>query len=228
MESYKKITPVFVLIGSIFISTLIVSNIIAVKLISIFGIVLPAAVIVFPITYIFGDILTEVYGFRRARMVIWLGFFSNFVVVIFIVLAQILPSASVWKSDEAFSQILGFAPRVLIASFTAYLFGEFSNSIVLSRVKIFTKGKFLWIRTISSTLIGEFLDSFVFITIAFIGLLPLHVVLRMAFFQWAFKVLYEIAATPVTYLIVGIVKKKEGIDTYDYRIKYNPLKLFGN
>ena len=226
MNTESKLTPLFFFISSIFISSLIVSNIIAVKIIDIFGLILPAAVIVFPVTYIFGDILTEVYGYRKARFVIWLGFFSNLIVVLFIKLAEVLPSASFWGKEKAYSAILGYTPRLLIASFLAYLAGELLNSFVLSKMKILTRGKYLWTRTIGSTVVGQLADSGIFITIAFAGTVPWIVLIRMVVVQWLFKVLYETLATPLTYMVVIILKRKEKIDTFDYKTEFNPLKIF--
>ncbi len=226
MNTESKLTPLFFFISSIFISSLIVSNIIAVKIIDIFGLILPAAVIVFPVTYIFGDILTEVYGYRKARFVIWLGFFSNLIVVLFIKLAEVLPSASFWGKEKAYSAILGYTPRLLIASFLAYLAGELLNSFVLSKMKILTRGKYLWTRTIGSTVVGQLADSGIFITIAFAGTVPWLVLIRMVVVQWLFKVLYETLATPLTYMVVIILKRKEKIDTFDYKTEFNPLKIF--
>ncbi len=225
-EKSKPLTPLFFLFTSIFISCLVVSNIIAVKLVKIFTLVLPAAIIVFPITYIFGDVLTEVYGYRRARLVIWLGFFSNLLVVIFIKLGEWLPSAPFWKFQDSYTRILGYTPRLLVASFSAYLIGEFLNSFVLSKIKILTKGRFLWIRTIGSTVVGQLADSTVFITIAFVGEVQLPVLFRIIVTQWMFKVVYEAIATPFTYTVVGFLKKKEKMDVYDYNTNFNPLRIF--
>ncbi len=222
----NKLTPLFFFFTAIFISCLIVSNIIAVKLINIFGLVLPAAIIIFPITYIFGDILTEVYGYKMARLVIWLGFFSNLIVVVFIKIAEVIPPAQFWDAQQAYSRILGYTPRILTASFIAYLVGEFLNSFVLSKMKIWTKGRFLWTRTIGSTLVGQLADSGVFITIAFIGKLPLLVLFKIIITQWLFKVSYEALVTPFTYLVVGFLKRKEKIDTFDLDTNFNPLRLF--
>jgi len=221
-----RITPLFLILSSIFISSLIVSNIIAVKLIDILGLILPAAIVVFPVTYIFGDILTEVYGYPRARLVIWLGFFANLLVVIFIKIGEWLPSAEVWPNQQAYHAILGYTPRILLASFTAYLCGEFANSFVLSKLKILTQGRWLWTRTIGSTLVGQLIDSGIFITLAFVGVVQLPILLRIIVAQWLFKTAYEALATPLTYLIVGILKRKEGIDVYDYETDFNPLRLF--
>lgn len=221
-----RITPLFLLLTSIFISCLIVSNITAVKLINLWGLVLPAAIVVFPVTYIFGDILTEVYGYSRARLVIWLGFFANFLVVLFIKIGEWLPSAEVWANQQAYSVILGYTPRILLASFTAYLSGEFTNSIVLSKMKILTHGRWLWTRTIGSTLVGQLIDSGIFITLAFVGIVPVVILLKIIVSQWLFKTAYEALATPLTYFVVGVLKRKEGVDIYDYETDFNPLKLF--
>jgi queuosine precursor transporter len=156
----------FLLVTSIFITCLITSNIIAVKLVNIFGLILPAAILIFPISYIFGDVLTEVYGYRQARQVIWLGFFCNLIAVVAIWLGQILPAASFWDGQAAYERILGYTPRLLGASFLAYLVGEFANSFVLAKMKIATNGRWLWARTIGSTLVGQGLDSLVFMTLA--------------------------------------------------------------
>lgn len=221
----RCITPLFLFLTSIFISSLIVSNIIAVKLINLWGVTLPAAIVVFPVTYIFGDILTEVYGYSHARLVIWLGFFANLLVVLFIKVGEVLPSAEVWSNQQAYGAILGYTPRILLASFTAYLVGEFTNSYVLSKLKIATRGRWLWTRTIGSTLVGQLIDSSIFITLAFAGLVPPTIIVKIVVGQWLFKTGYEALATPVTYLIVGILKRREGVDTYDYETNFNPLKL---
>ncbi len=215
----------FVLVVAIFITCLIASNIMAVKLVSIMGVVLPAAVVVFPISYIFGDILTEVYGYGASRRVIWLGFLCNLLAVIAFQLGALLPPAAFWQGQSAYETILGYTPRILGASFLAYLVGEFANSFVLAKMKILTKGQWLWTRTIGSTLVGEGLDSLVFITLAFAGTIPLDALAGTVVAQWLFKTGYEIIATPLTYLIVGWLKAKEGIDTFDYEANFNPLIL---
>jgi uncharacterized integral membrane protein (TIGR00697 family) len=166
----------------LFVTALIVSNIIAVKLVQIGGFLLPAAVILFPVAYIVGDVLTEVYGYACARQAIWIGFFCNLLAVAAFWIAGLLPSAPFWTAgvfatpetaQQAYQAILGFAPRLLLASFIAYLIGEFLNSFVLAKLKLRTAGRYLWLRTIASTLIGQAADSVVFLTIAFWGILPL-------------------------------------------------------
>ena len=218
-------------IATIFITTLLTANITAVKLAD-FGtfpligeIVLPAAIIIFPLSYIVGDILTEVYGFAATRRVIWMGFFANLILVIFIYLCQLLPPAVFWNGQEAYENILGFTSRLLIASFTAYLVGEFANSMILARLKVITEGRWLFIRTISSTVVGQGIDSALFITIAFLNVLDDSDLIRMIALQWSFKVLYEVIATPLTYAIVGFLKQKENIDIYDEETSFNPLQL---
>jgi uncharacterized integral membrane protein (TIGR00697 family) len=218
-------SPWFIGIVAIFVTCLIVSNIIAVKLISVAGLVLPAAVIIFPISYIFGDVLTEVYGYGQARRVIWLGFFCNLLAVVAISLGQILPAASFWDAQSAYERILGYSPRLLAASFTAYLVGEFANSLVLARMKVATKGRWLWTRTIGSTIVGEGLDSLVFITLAFAGTQPADALASIIVTQWLFKTAYETVATPVTYVIVNFLKRKEQLDVYDTDTRFNPLLL---
>lgn len=218
-------SPWFVGIVAIFVTCLITANIIAVKLVSIAGLVVPAAVVIFPISYIFGDILTEVYGYSASRRVIWLGFFCNLLAVIAIEIGALLPAASFWQGQTAYEATLGGTPRILAASFLAYLVGEFANSFVLAKMKIATRGQWLWTRTIGSTLVGEGLDSAVFITLAFAGTIPYDGLANAVVTQWLFKTAYEVAATPLTYLVVGWLKAKESLDTYDYQTDFNPLSL---
>lgn len=225
MNEDKKVSRLFMCIGIIFVTCLLLSNLVAGKMWAVTeNITLPAAVILFPLTYIIGDVFTEVYGFRNARTIIWLGFGCSFFAVMIYLITIALPHPGYWENQEAFATVLGTTPRVAAASFAGYLFGEFSNSIVLSKLKVATKGKNLWIRTILSTVIGEGLDSVIFITIAFWGMMDNSVVLQMILFQYLFKVSYEVIFTPVTYLVVKLVKKAEGIDTYDEGIKYSLIK----
>lgn len=220
-----KVSSWFVAIAGIFITSLITANIIAVKLVEIFGFILPAGVVIFPISYIFGDILTEVYGYKLTRLVIWLGFFCNLLAVVAISIAQALPPASFWDGQAAYEAILGYTPRLLLASFVAYLIGEFANSYVLARMKIVTQGRHLWLRTIGSTIVGQGLDSFVFITLAFVGTIPAAGLVNAILTQWVFKSFYEALVTPLTYAITNRLKHIEGVDTYDYETNFNPLSL---
>jgi queuosine precursor transporter len=222
----QKYSSWFIIAVVIFITCLITANITAVKLVNIFGFVLPAAIVIFPMSYIFGDVLTEVYGYRQARRVIWLGFFCNLIAVVAIWLGQVLPPASFWEGQAAYERILGYTPRLLMASFLAYLVGEFANSFVLAKMKIATKGRWLWTRTVSSTLVGQGLDSLVFMTLAFVGTIPITGLASAIVTQWLAKSAYEAAATPLTYAAVNFLKRREGIDVYDYDTPFNPL-LFG-
>ena len=223
-SSVRRYSVQFVVVVALFITSLIAANIIAVKLVDVGGFVVPAAaIVVFPLSYIFGDILTEVYGYREARRVIWLGFLCNLVVVVAIYVGQILPAAPIWDAQAAYERILGFTPRLLLASFVAYLVGEFANSIVLARLKVATGGRWLWTRTISSTLVGQALDSAIFISIAFGGSVPSDALLGLIVTQWLAKSAYEIVATPLTYLVVGYLKRKEGVDVFDRDTNLNPL-----
>jgi uncharacterized integral membrane protein (TIGR00697 family) len=214
-----------VIVTVVFVTCLITANIIAVKIIGIGPAVLPAAIIVFPISYIFGDILTEVYGYRWARRVIWLGFACNLIFVFFAWVGQLLPSASFWGEQAAYESILGYAPRLLVASFCGYLAGEFANSFVMAKMKLLTQGRWLWTRTIGSTVVGQGLDTSIFIVIAFIGttsFTPLMIV-----YHWAAKTAIEALATPFTYATVNYLKRKEGIDVYDYETNFNPFTISG-
>lgn len=215
----------FVIVTVIFVTCLIIANIIAVKLINVFDRTLPAAIVIFPISYICGDVLTEVYGYSRARKVIWLGFFCNLIAVMAIWAGQILPAASFWEGQKAYENILGYTPRLLGASFLAYVIGEFSNAFILAKMKVATQGRWLWTRTIGSTLVGQGLDTIVFITLAFAGTIASKELTSLIFTQWVAKSLYEVAATPLTYKVVNFLKKQEGTDVYDVEIKFSPLLI---
>jgi uncharacterized integral membrane protein (TIGR00697 family) len=224
MQTSGRLLPI---ITALFVTSLLTANIIAVKLFVVAGVVLPAGVVIFPLSYLFGDVLTEVYGYAQARRVIWLGFFCNLLMVVAIWIAQELPSAPFWKGQGAYEQILGFTPRLLAASFVAYLIGEFVNSYVLAKLKMATKGRWLWTRTIGSTVVGQALDSAVFVTLAFAGTgVPELGSVILA--QWTFKSLYEIVATPLTYLVVNALKRVEGIDTFDYGTNFSPILIAAN
>lgn len=214
----------FLIVAAGFIAALLVSNIVSVKLAQLGPWLVPAGVIVFPLSYIFGDVLTEVYGYRRARLVIWLGFACNLFMVAVIATAISLPAAEFWPHQKAYATILGFAPRLLAASFLAYLIGEFANAYVLARMKLLTRGRWLWTRTVGSTLVGQGLDSAVFVTVAFWGVLPPELLASAALTQWLVKSAYEAAATPLTYWVVGVLKRRDGVDAYDRGISFNPFR----
>jgi len=219
-------------IAVIFAGVLIVSNIVAIKMVNFDGLIpfgavyFPGAIVIFPISYIFGDILAEVYGFRIARMTIWSAFLANVIVVFSIIIVMEMPSAPFWDDQDAYEAILGPVWRIVLGSFLAFIAGEFANTYVLVRMKKITKGRFLWSRTITSTIVGQGLDTAIFTTVAFVG---------SAAFQggiliwqvWIAKVIYEVIGTPFTYMVVNFLKKHEGIDTFDSDdLSYNPFKIW--
>ncbi len=219
----KTISPVFLVLSTFYVTCLLLSNLVASKVIFLGGLTLDAAVILFPLTYILGDLFTEVYGFRRTKYVIWLGFSCNFLAAIVYRLTIALPYPEYWTNQTAFETVLGITPRIFLASLIGYLFGEFSNSFVLSKLKIATEGRKLWLRTILSTIVGEALDTILFVLISFTGLLPPRVLWIMMLCQYVFKVAYEVLFTPLTYWCIAKVKKMEGLDVYDYQESYRVL-----
>jgi|TARA_B100000029_G_scaffold439707_2_gene456447 uncharacterized integral membrane protein (TIGR00697 family) len=219
----SQISSHFLLVSIAFVTCLVVSNIIAVKLIDISGYILTGAIVIFPVTYIIGDILTEVYGYSKARQVIWLGFIANSFAVCVFAIVGMLPAAEIWNDQKAYDTIFGATPRILIASMAAYLVGEFANSYVLAKLKILTHGRFLWVRTIGSTLVGQSLDSIIFIFIAFSGILQIESLLMATVVTIIAKSGYEALATPITYIVVNRLKKKENLDTYDLDTRFNPF-----
>jgi len=219
------LTPTFFLIGALFVCALMISNIICGKLFSLGGMVLTADLILFPLTYIFGDVLTEVYGFKRARLVIWTGFLCNLLMVLAFMAALALPHPEFWEGQSAYATVLGNTPRIVFASLLAYFVGELTNSTVLSRLKLVTSGRWLWARTIGSTLVGQGVDTMTFMCIAFIGVIEPAMLVQMIWFQYLWKVSYEVLATPFTYKLINWLKKKEQIDSYDYGVSYNPFRF---
>jgi uncharacterized integral membrane protein (TIGR00697 family) len=217
-------SPILLLIVGLYTMALVVSNIVAVKIVELWGRQFDAGTLLFPLVYVIGDIVTEVYGYRQARLVIWIGFLSNLVAVGAIQAAIHLPSADFWAENQAaYETVLGTTWRLFAASLAAYLVGEFTNSYVMSRMKVATHGRFLWSRTISSTVVGEGLDSVIFSTIAFAGTgidLGNQIVTI-----WAIKVAWEVVATPLTYAAVGSLKRHEGVDVYDVNIRFNPFRF---
>jgi uncharacterized integral membrane protein (TIGR00697 family) len=215
----------FITCTALFVTCLLTANIIAAKLVTVGGLTLTAGIVIFPISYVLGDVLTEVWGYAAARRVIWLGFVCNALMVAAIWLGGELPAAPFWRGQAAYQEILGHAPRILLASFVAYLVGEFANAFVLAKLKIVTEGRWLWARTIGSTVVGQGLDSLVFVTLAFAGAVPAAALGAIVAAQWAVKVAYEAAATPLTYAAVAWLKSREQVDTFDYQTDFNPLRL---
>ena len=204
---------------------LISSNLFATKVFHLFGgINLPGAVLIFPISYILNDCIAEVWGFRRARLVIWLAFAANLFVVLMGQVVVWLPAASFWDGGEHFNFVFNMAPRVFVASMLAFLAGSTMNALVLSKMKVASEGQRFGVRAIVSSLAGEMLDSLIFMPIAFWGT-PMSVLLGMMAAQVSFKVLYEIVILPVTARVVRRVKAAEGVDVYDRDINYNPFKI---
>lgn len=215
------------LIGGLFVAILLISNIAATKLVGFGSFPFDGGTFLFPLSYIFGDILTEVYGFGRARRIIWLGFAANILAAGTFALVTAMPAASIWDNQAAFESILGFVPRIVLASLIAYLFGEFTNSVILAKMKIATKGKLLWLRTIGSTLVGEGIDTVLFVMIAFAGVIPMNDLWLMMAFNYVFKCGVEILLTPLTYMAVGYLKHKEQVDIYDTNTRFTPFSFGG-
>lgn len=216
-EKYSKI---FIILGSLNITCLLISNIITIKTINIFGLIFTAGDILFPITYILNDVFTEIYGFKKARFIIWISFFCNLLMVIIFGITIALPVDETFEMQSALVNILGSTPQILFASFISFLIGNFANSIVLSKMKVKTKGKYLALRTITSTLIGEGLDTLLFIPIVFIGVLDLKSILFLMIDTYILKVLLEVVLTPITYKVVKFIKRKENEDTFDNKVEY--------
>jgi queuosine precursor transporter len=216
------------IIMALFVAVLLISNIASTKITTIWKFTFDAGTLLFPLSYIFGDVLTEVYGYARARKVIWVGFFSSAMLFLVLMIVSALPAAEDWTHQEAFQNILGLVPRIVIASMIAYIAGEFSNSYILAKMKIWTKGKMLWLRTIGSTLVGQGIDTIIFVSIAFYGIVPASVLWVMIISNYIIKCGLEIILTPATYKAVNFLKAEEGVDHYDRQTDFNPFSLRGN
>lgn len=221
----RTVSVLFMLAGILFAICLLISNILATKIILIGSWAAPAGVLIFPIAYIINDVIVEVWGYRKARLIIWSGFAVNILAVLFFSLAMVIPAAPFWHNQEAFNTILGSTPRIIAASLMAYLTGSFLNAIVMSKVKVLMKGKKFSVRAILSTLVGETADSMIFILIAFAGVLPLNALVVMIFTQALIKTVYEILVLPFTIVVVNWVKRVEGSDIYDNAVSYNPFLI---
>lgn len=221
----------FDLILGFFVTVLLISNIVSVKAVRIglpfsgINLSFDGGTILFPLSYIFADILTEVYGYERSRRVIWAGFAGLVLLAATVWLVGVLPADPDWTLQGAYQDLLMTAPRIALASILAYFAGEFSNSFVLSRLKIFTKGKYLWLRTIGSTVVGQLIDSALFVWVAFGGIWENSLVIRVLVSNYLFKTGYEIIATPLTYVVTNWLKQQENEDHYDYHANYNPFVL---
>ena len=224
-QARRAPSPLLITVAALFVASLVASNIIAVKVAALGPFTAPAAIVIFPLAYLFGDVLTEVWGYGVARAVIWSGFLANIVVVLFIAAAIALPADSHYADQAAYARILSQSPRLVLASLAAYLMGEFLHAVGRARLKVATRGRYLWTRTIGSTLAGQGVDSAVFITLAFAGTQPWSLLLVIIRDVWFLKVAYEVLATPLTYAIVNTLKRLEGVDVYDRDTRFAPLPL---
>src|SRR3954452_11397906 len=206
-----------------FVVVLLISNLIALKFFAIGPLRISAAQILFPITYIFGDVFTEVYGYSASRRAIWFGFFASFFMVAISYLAVVIPPAPEFKDQAAFETIFRPVGRIVAASLLAYWCGEFANSFTLARLKILTRGRYLWTRTIGSTVVGQAVDTTVVMFAAFYGTRPVSVILSLIVSGYVIKVVYETLMTPVTYAVVNWLKRAEGVDYFDYETNFKPF-----
>ena len=208
-----------------FVVVLLLSNIIgAAKLSAVAGYEFGAGILFFPLGYVLGDILTEVYGYARARRVIWAGFAALLFMAFMSWAVVSMPPAPGWDGQDAYEKLFGQVPRIVLASITAFWAGEFVNSFVMARMKIWTKGRMLWARTIGSTIVGQGVDSLLFYPIAFWGVWTSDQVMTVMVTNWALKVSWEIVLTPVTYAVVGWLKRREGVDVFDEGTNFTPFK----
>ena len=207
-----------------FVAILLLSNIIgAAKLSTVAGYTFGAGILFFPVSYVIGDVLTEVYGYARARRVIWTGFAALIFMAFMSYIVVAMPPAASWNGQEAYEQVFGSTWRIVLASILAFWAGEFVNSFILAKMKIWTKGKALWSRTIGSTVFGQGVDSLIFYPIAFLGIWETQDVLTVIVTNWLLKVLWEAALTPVTYIVVGKLKRAEGVDLFDTDTDFSPF-----
>lgn len=221
LKEFKYITYIAV----IFVSVLLISNVASSKIVAFGPFDFDGGTLLFPLSYIFGDILTEVYGYKRTRKIIWFGFAMAILMALVFMAVNALPAAAEGSNSEAFKAVLGWTPRIVLGSVIAYSVGEFSNSYILAKMKVWMNGKMLWARTIGSTLVGEGFDTAIFVMIAFYGVLPNDLLVTVIISNYIFKVGVEVLFTPVTYAIVGFLKRNEDVDIYDKDTNFNPFKL---
>ncbi len=208
---------------TVFVVVLLISNIVAQKIVAWGPIRVSGAQLLFPITYIFGDIFTEVYGYGASRKAIWFGFFASALLSLMCIVTVKLPPAPEWPNQKAFETVFYTVPRLVAASLLAFWCGEFANSFVLAKLKLLTKGRYLWTRVIGSTVAGQAVDSLLVMLIGFYGVVPLTTIARLVVSAYLAKVIYEAAMTPVTYAVVGFLKRKEGVDYFDYTTNFSPF-----
>lgn len=214
------------LVMAAFVAILLCSNLIGPgKVCALFGFSFGAGVLFFPVSYIFGDVLTEVYGYARARRVVWAGFATLGFASLMSYIVVALPPAPGWNDQAAYELVFGLTPRVMLASLTAFWTGEFVNSYLLARMKVKTRGRFLWARIIGSTIIGQAVDSAIFYPVAFLGIWSNALVVQVMLSNYVIKVVWEVCATPVTYRIVNFLKRAENEDYYDVETNFTPFSL---
>ncbi len=223
MTEQPRVYKYYDLLASIFIVVLLISNLVGQKICAFGPLRVSGAQLLFPITYIFGDVFTEVYGYGGSRRVIWIGFFASGLMALMGLLTVALPAAPEWPNQQAFATVFDIVPRLVVASLIAYWCGEFANSFTLAKMKIFTKGRYLWTRTVGSTVVGQAVDTIVLMVIAFGGQRNAALIVRLILSAYLFKVVYEVLATPLTYWIVGFLKRSEGVDKYDYETRFTPF-----
>ena len=211
-----------------FVVILLVSNLVAQKIIRIGPLSVSGAIVLFPITYIFGDIFTEVYGYAASRRAIWLGFFGTALMYGVAALVIALPADPNFHYQQAFITVFGILPRILVASLIAFWAGEFANSYTLARMKLLTRGRWLWTRTVGSTIVGQAVDTTIVILLTFVGTYPASTLARLILTSYCLKVAYEILATPLTYLVVNFLKRAENSDAYDTHTNFSPFRLIEN
>ena len=208
----------------IFVVVLLISNLVAQKICRIGPLTLSGAELLFPITYIFGDIFTEVYGYAASRRAIWIGFFASALLSVMGAIVVALPPAPGWRNQAAFATVFGFIPRLVVASLIAYWAGEFTNSYTLAKMKLLTQGRWLWTRTVGSTVTGQAVDTATVVLIAFLGKAPWRTLFALIVSAYVTKVIYEILATPLTYAVVGWLKNTEQSDAFDVHSSFNPFR----
>jgi len=225
-EEKNTVSVLFMLFSVLFCVCLITANVLETKQMS-FGVVnITGGLLVFPVSYIINDCVCEVWGYRKARLVIWLGFAMNCLFVVFGALADAIPGAPYWNNEDGFHAVFGLAPRIAAASFVAFLVGSFVNAYVMSRMKISTSGRNFSLRAIVSTILGESADSIIFFPLALYGVIPVEEMPSLIISQVVLKTLYEIIVLPLTVRVVRTTKKAEGVDVYDKGVDYSFWKIF--
>ncbi|CDD32762.1 queuosine precursor transporter [Phocaeicola barnesiae] len=225
MKKENLVSVPFMVLGIVFCVCLVAANLLETKVVQLGPIAVTAGLIVFPVSYIINDCIAEVWGFRKARLIIWMGFLMNFFVVALGQIAIAIPAATFWEGEEAFDFVFGMAPRIAAASLTAFLVGSFINAYVMSRMKVASQGRHFSARAILSTVAGESADSLIFFPLAFGGLMPVNELMKMMVVQVVLKTAYEIVILPVTIRVVNYIKRVDESDVYDEHISYNVLKI---